>query len=70
MYAWFMSVGSQSQLLSGPLICEKALEMNKQLNHNLHFKATINWSQWFKARHRIRKLDFQGEILSNGYRSH
>ncbi|UYV65668.1 hypothetical protein LAZ67_3005031 [Cordylochernes scorpioides] len=31
VYTWFMQLSSQEQPISGPLICEKALEMNEKL---------------------------------------
>lgn len=38
VYTWFMHVRGQGQPISGPLICEKALEMNK----NLEVKLILN----------------------------
>lgn len=64
MYAWFIHMRSQGQPINGPIICEKALIMNKLLNGDDAFKATTGWLQRFKSRHGIRELDIQGEKLS------
>lgn len=64
MYMWFMQIRSQGQPISGPIICEKALQMNILLDGDPNFKATSGWLQRFKSRHGIRELDIQGEKLS------
>ncbi|XP_067120113.1 jerky protein homolog-like [Centruroides vittatus] len=65
VYTWFMQVRSQGQPISGPLICEKALQMNKKLGGNADFQvSTTSWLLCFKSRHGIRELDIQGEKLS------
>lgn len=56
-----MQVRSQGQPISGPLICEKALDMNKKLGGDADFKASTGWLMRFKSRHGIRELD----ILKN-----
>ncbi|XP_023239995.1 jerky protein homolog-like [Centruroides sculpturatus] len=63
VYTWFMQIQSRGQPISGPLICEKALEMSKKLGGNADFKATSSWPKHFKSRDRIRELDIQGEKL-------
>lgn len=50
--------------ISGPLLCEKALDFNQKLNGPLDFKASSEWLSKFKQRHGIRQLDVQGESLS------
>ncbi|XP_023237333.1 jerky protein homolog-like, partial [Centruroides sculpturatus] len=64
VFTWFMQVRSQGQPISGPLICENALQMNKKLGSKADFKATSGWLKHFKSRHGIRELDIQGEKLS------
>ncbi|XP_023224155.1 jerky protein homolog-like [Centruroides sculpturatus] len=61
VYTWFMQVRSQGQPISGPLICEKALQMNKKLGGNADFQASTGWLMCFKSRHGIRELDIQDE---------
>ncbi|XP_067144543.1 jerky protein homolog-like [Centruroides vittatus] len=63
VYTWFMQVCSQRQPISGHLICEKALQMNKKLGGNADFQASTSWLLRFKSRHGIRELDIQGEKL-------
>jgi hypothetical protein len=64
VYTWFMQVRGQGQPISGPLICEKALEMNNKLGGDADFKASTGWLKRFKSRHGIREIDIQGEKLS------
>ncbi|XP_057652222.1 jerky protein homolog-like [Diorhabda carinulata] len=65
MYTWFIQIRSQGQPINGPIICEKALQVN-QMNGDPNFKATTGWFQRFKSGHGIRELDIQGERLSDG----
>lgn len=65
MYMWFTQRRSLGEPISGPLICEKALQFNEQLNRQTDFKASSGWLQNFKFRHGIRELDIQGENLSS-----
>ncbi|UYV73122.1 hypothetical protein LAZ67_10001884 [Cordylochernes scorpioides] len=63
-YTWFLQLRSQGQTISGPLICEKALEINEKIGSNPDFKATTGLLMRFKSRHGIRQLDIQDEKLS------
>lgn len=65
MYIWFTQRRSLGEPISGPLICEKALQFNEQLNGPRDFKASSGWLKNFKSRHGIRELDIQGEKLSS-----
>ena len=51
--------------ISGPLICEKALQFNEQLTGPKDFKVSSGWLNNFKSRHGIRELDIEGEKLSS-----
>jgi hypothetical protein len=42
----------------------KAVEMNKKLDRDPNFQASIGWLDKFKCRHGIRKPDISGEKLS------
>lgn len=64
MYTWFMQIRSQGQPINGPIIGEKALQLNQTFNGGPNFKATTDWLQRFKSWHRIRELDIQGERMS------
>lgn len=64
IYLWFIQRRSEGVPLSGPLISEKALYFNKQLNGDENFKASTGWLEKFKNRHGIRQLNMTGEKLS------
>lgn len=64
LYLWFTQRRSLGEPISGPLLCEKALDFNKQVNGPPDFKASGGWLSNFKQRHGIRQLDVQGEMLS------
>ncbi len=64
MYQWFIQARSQGIPLSGPIIMAKAAVMNKKLNGDSDFKASVGWVDKFKFRHGIRQLDISGEKLS------
>ncbi|XP_050065139.1 jerky protein homolog-like [Aphis gossypii] len=64
MEMWFTQKRSLNEPISGPLICEKALEMNTKLKGPEDFKASSGWLHKFKSRHGIRELQIQGELLS------
>lgn len=64
METWFIQKRSLNEPISGPLICEKALEVNEKLGGPEDFKASTGWLQKFKFRHGIRELQIQGESLS------
>jgi ribosomal protein S10 len=64
MYQWLIQARTQGIPLSGPVIMAKAVEMNKKLDGDPKFKASIGWLDKFKCRHGIRKLDISGEKLS------
>ncbi|XP_054745490.1 jerky protein homolog-like [Anastrepha obliqua] len=64
VYSWFMQIRAQAQAVNGPLICEKALEMNRKLGGNNDFKASTGCLKRFKSRHGIGGLDIQGKKLS------
>ena len=65
MYVWFSQRRSLGEPISGPLICEKALQFNEQLNGPKYFKASSGWLKNFKSRHGIRELDIEGEKFSS-----
>lgn len=62
MYVWFTQRRSLGKPISGPLICEKALIFNEQLNGPKDFKPSCGWLTNFKSRHGIRELDIQGKL--------
>ena len=64
LYVWFSQERSQGQLVSDPLLCEKALLFNEGLNGDASFKASSGWLRDFKLCHGIREVEVQGENLS------
>lgn len=64
LYLWFVQKRSEGIPISGPILCEKALQFNKNLNGDVNFKASSGWLQNFKSRHGIRELNIEGEKLS------
>lgn len=61
---WFNEKRLLGEPVSGPLIREKALILNEQLNGSDKFTASNGWLGKFKDRHGIRQLSMQGEKLS------
>lgn len=64
LYCWFLQKRSTGQPISGPLLCEKALELNKKLGGDESYVASNGWLYRFKSRHGIRELKIQGEKMS------
>jgi len=58
---WFTQKRSLGEPISGPLLCEKALDLNEKLGGLEDFKASSGWLNRFKSRHGIRELKIQGE---------
>ncbi|KAF8794266.1 Tigger transposable element-derived protein 2 like protein [Argiope bruennichi] len=53
VYEWYVSETRKGEILSGPDICNKALEMNNNLGGSSDFKASTGWLKNFKYRHGI-----------------
>lgn len=65
MFLWFVQRRSKGEPISGPLLCEKALQINEKLGGPPDFKASSGCLKNFKSRHGIRELEIQGESLSS-----
>lgn len=63
VFTWFLQKRACGQPISGPLLCEKALDFNQKLGGDTSFKASSGWLARFKSRHGIRELEIQGEKL-------
>lgn len=63
VYSWLTERRSIGERISGPLICEKALELNRELNGPSTFKASKGWLKNFKLRHGIRKFPIQNDRI-------
>ncbi|XP_033331182.1 jerky protein homolog-like [Megalopta genalis] len=64
VFQWFLENRDKGVPISGPILCEKALEFNEKLKGNPNFKASSGWLEKFKSRHGIRELNMSGEKLS------
>lgn len=64
LYLWFTQRRSQGQPVTGPLLIAKAKMLNDKLGATSSFNGSVGWLNNFKARHGIRQLKLQGEILS------
>ncbi|XP_018396043.1 PREDICTED: jerky protein homolog-like [Cyphomyrmex costatus] len=65
LYTWFCQQRSWGQTISGPLLCEKAQEINKILNGPASFMASNGWLQKFKQRHGICQSSIQEKLSYN-----
>ncbi|GFT38174.1 uncharacterized protein TNCV_4052591 [Trichonephila clavipes] len=52
---------------SGPIIQEKAIQLNKLMNGDASFSASIGWLDRWKKRHGVRQLTNTGEKLSSDF---
>ncbi|XP_049862686.1 jerky protein homolog-like [Schistocerca gregaria] len=66
VYKWFTQKRSEGEPISGPILCEKAMQFNEKLGGPSNFKANTGWLKRFKSRHGIRELTIQGEKLLAG----
>lgn len=67
VFQWFLANKDKGVSISGPILCEKALEFNVKLNGNPNFKASSGWLEKFKSRHGIRELNVSGEKFSTDH---
>lgn len=64
LYCWYLQQRSSGQDICGPLLCEKALQLNKKIGGDDAFKASNGWLYRFKSRHGIREFHVQSEETS------
>ena len=64
VFLWFRQKRAEGLPISGPILCEKAVELSKLLRADSNFKASGGWRWRFCKRHGIRELSLQGEKLS------
>lgn len=64
VFKWFNQKRCQGEPISGPILCEKAVQFNKKLGGTSNFQASTGWLKRFKSRHGIRELQIEGEKLS------
>ncbi|XP_050498761.1 tigger transposable element-derived protein 2-like [Diabrotica virgifera virgifera] len=65
LYVWFCAERERGLPVSGPIIQETALKLNKMLpDCEPNFTASQGWLDRWKKRHGIRQLSITGESLS------
>lgn len=64
VFKWFTQKRCQGEPISGPILCEKAVQFNEKLGGTSNFQASTGWLKRFKSRHGIRELQIEGEKLS------
>lgn len=55
LLTWIAEKRRIGEPVTGPVLCEKALELNKHLNGDPNFKASSGWLSNFKLRHKIKE---------------
>lgn len=54
VYMWYIQKIQKGEFVNGPLLCEKALQLNKKLGGPSDFKASNGWLHNFRTRHGIK----------------
>ena len=68
VYLWFKQKRMDGIPVTGPILCEKAVQLSKKLfGDNYKFVASEGWKWRFCNRHGIRNISSQGEKLSANY---
>ncbi|XP_054259801.1 jerky protein homolog-like [Macrosteles quadrilineatus] len=65
LFLWFSQERERGTPLSGPIVQEKAIQLNNLLNGDSSFTASTGWFDRWKKRHGIRQLTVTGEQLSS-----
>ena len=65
VYVWFKQKRMEGVPVSGPMLCEKAVQLNLLLGGESTFVASPGWKWRFCRRHGIRNLSIHGEKLSS-----
>ena len=64
VYIWFCQERLRGSPITGPMVQEKAKEMNEKLNLDEEFSASQGWLDRWKKRHGVRQLSISGESAS------
>uniref|UniRef100_A0A8C4SMY0 HTH CENPB-type domain-containing protein n=1 Tax=Erpetoichthys calabaricus TaxID=27687 RepID=A0A8C4SMY0_ERPCA len=64
LFLWFTQERQKGISITGPLIQEKALQLNKLMDGDVSFTASCGFLDRWKKRHGIRQLTITGEKLS------
>ena len=65
VYLWFKQKRMEGIPISGPILCEKAVQLHKKMyGEESSFSGSTGWQWKFCKRHGIRNLSLEGEKLS------
>ena len=65
VFLWFKQKRMEGVPITGPILCEKAVQLHKKLyGDQSQFSSSTGWQWRFCKRHGIRNLSLQGEKLS------
>ena len=65
IYLWFKQKWMEGVPISGPILCEKAVQLHKKMyGEESSFSGSTGWQWRFCKRHGIRNLSLEGEKLS------
>ena len=65
VYIWLKQKRMEGTPISGPILCEKAIQLHQRMyGEESKFQASSGWQWRFCKRHGIRNLSLQGEKLS------
>ncbi len=65
VYLWFKQKQIEGVPISGPILCEKAVQLHKKMyGEESILSGSTGWQWRFCKRHRIRNLSLEGEKLS------
>ena len=61
LHVWFTQKRMEGVPVSGPMLCEKAKLLHKQIQPEQPFVASEGWKWRFCRRHGVRNLSLEGE---------
>ena len=65
VYLWFKQKRMEGVPISGPILCEKAVQLHKKMyGEESNFSGSTGWQWRYCKRHGIRNLSLEGEKLS------
>lgn len=64
LFYWFTQVREKGSPISGPILQEKAMSLNKEMGGDQNFAASLGWLDRWKKRHGVRQIGICGEKLS------
>ena len=65
VYLWFKQKQMEGVPISGPILCEKAVQLHKKMyGEESSFSGSTGWQWRFCKRHGMRNLSLEGEKLS------